>query len=161
MTLQELNLITDRTAADVLRVKELERKGLANMTLSEKTEYLDGLKGAYNFTDLNRVNAAYEIIGAMLTDIGEITHYTVKKDWTLYDIPAKAQLTAYIDIIKDIRSRLKTVQPLPEAPDDVDNFTFEEANAIEKILLIVEETINLIKQYIIYSGEVYAGEVDA
>lgn len=51
-------LITDRTSSDVSRWSELKSKGWAGMTEAEKAEWSAGMKGAYKYTDLNRVNEA-------------------------------------------------------------------------------------------------------
>lgn len=53
-----LDLITDRTADDVLYVKSLREKGWRKMTTDERTAYLSGLKGNYGYTDINRVTEA-------------------------------------------------------------------------------------------------------
>ena len=57
-------LIFDRTADDVERVKVLKdqimSEGLDSLTPSEKAEYLAGMKGAYNATDMNRVGTAVQ-----------------------------------------------------------------------------------------------------
>ena len=51
-------LIYDRTAADVARVNELMRKVRAgSATDAERAEWLGGgMKGAWNASDLNRIN---------------------------------------------------------------------------------------------------------
>lgn len=51
-------LITDRTQSDITRWRALHDKGWAGMTADEKAEWSAGMKGAYNATDLNRVNEA-------------------------------------------------------------------------------------------------------
>ena len=55
-------LVYDRTQADVDRVYTLKNKiltgGLAALTAEEKAEYLTGMKGAYNYTDFNRLGEA-------------------------------------------------------------------------------------------------------
>ena len=89
------SLVTDRTQAHVDRLKALMRIGWQNMTDEEKAEYLGGgleqlrdannqplfdsnneplysndsggvQKGAYNYTDLNRVEEAVDYIAASL-----------------------------------------------------------------------------------------------
>lgn len=83
-------LITDRTAADVERLRTLLLKGWQNMTAAERDEYLNGTteqltdansqplydslgeplhsadgavqKGAYNYVDLNRVESAVDYV---------------------------------------------------------------------------------------------------
>ena len=53
------NLVYDRTQADVDRVFTLKNKilteGLSSLSAEEKTEYMAGMKGAYNYGDMNRV----------------------------------------------------------------------------------------------------------
>ena len=68
-------LITDRTQADVTRVRELALKGWANLTEEEKAEWNAGMKGAYNATDLNRVTQAMDYINAELEGYGYVTGY--------------------------------------------------------------------------------------
>ena len=62
-----IELITDRTSQDVARVKELTFK---DMTADELTEWLAGMKGAYNYTDLNRVNEAVIYVTERLKTVG-------------------------------------------------------------------------------------------
>lgn len=63
-------LITDRTAADVARVQTLAAKNYAAMTDAEKAEWDADMKGAYNASDLNRVNAALEDLKTQLEGAG-------------------------------------------------------------------------------------------
>lgn len=53
------NLVYDRTQADVDRVFTLKNKilteGLSSLSAEEKNEYMAGMKGAYNYGDMNRV----------------------------------------------------------------------------------------------------------
>lgn len=68
MSLPEM--VTDRTSADVSRVEELAAKGWTGMTTAEQTEWAAGMKGAYNYTDLNRVTAAMDYINNQLVGYG-------------------------------------------------------------------------------------------
>ena len=66
-----MNLIYDRTAADVERALALAKKAEAGtLTDTEKTEWLAGMKGCYNASDLNRVEAAVKSIAAELNAAG-------------------------------------------------------------------------------------------
>ena len=66
-----MNLIYDRTAADVERALALAKKAEAGtLTDAEKTEWLAGMKGCYNAADLNRVEAAVKSIAAELNAAG-------------------------------------------------------------------------------------------
>ena len=65
-------LITDRTQADVTRVKQIAEK-IKNGTASESelAEFNSAaMKGAYNYTDLNRVTAAMEALKAKMEGYG-------------------------------------------------------------------------------------------
>ena len=65
-------LVTDRTQADVNRVKQIAEK-IKNGTASESelAEFNSAaIKGAYNYTDLNRVTAAMETLKAKLEGYG-------------------------------------------------------------------------------------------
>lgn len=65
-------LVTDRTQADVSRVKQIAEK-IKNGTASESelAEFNSAaMKGAYNHTDLNRVTAAMEALKAKLEGYG-------------------------------------------------------------------------------------------
>ena len=70
------NLIYDRTEGDAERWLYLSRKldteGWAELTAAEKREWLTQLKGAYNYTDMNRVGSAVEYLGERFTSL--ITH---------------------------------------------------------------------------------------
>ena len=66
-----MNLIYDRTAEDVERALALAKKAEAGtLTDAEKTEWLAGMKGCYNATDMNRVEAAVKTLAAALTSAG-------------------------------------------------------------------------------------------
>lgn len=66
-----MNLIYDRTAEDVERALTLAKKAEAGtLTDAEKTEWLAGMKGCYNATDMNRVEAAVKALAAELNTAG-------------------------------------------------------------------------------------------
>ena len=71
-------LITDRSQSDVDRALTLSAKGWAAMTAAEKEEFEAGMKGAYNATDLNRVNAAMEYLDTRLKAMGYMGGYYQK-----------------------------------------------------------------------------------
>ena len=66
-----MNLIYDRTAEDVERALALAKKAESGtLTDAEKAEWLAGMKGSYNATDLNRVEAAVQTLAAELNAAG-------------------------------------------------------------------------------------------
>ena len=68
------DLITNRTQEDASYAAELAAKG-QDMTTEEWAAYLAGLRGAYNYTDLNRVTEAMEYINDRLSGYGYTSGY--------------------------------------------------------------------------------------
>lgn len=154
-----LNLITDRTQADVDAVRALAAKGWAAMTDAEKAAWTAGLKGAYNAEDLNRVGAAVLYIAGRLADAGYHVPVAPKQDWQMQDIPTPAQMQRYLTDIGTIRAALAVMPTTPEAPASMDTLTYTDANSIEQILLDVDALITKLISAHYYSGELIAGEV--
>lgn len=154
-----LNLITDRTQADVDRVRQLAQKGFGNMTAAEKTEWLNGLKGAYNASDLNRVGAAVAYVAGRLKGYGYAVSVSPRQDWQVSDIPTQESMTAYLADVAALRAALTVATDTPEVPEDMERLTWQEANDIEQILVDVDELLTRMAAAWFYSGELYAGEV--
>ena len=145
-----IQLITDRTNADVNRANEINKKvysawasatanytdssavidpvQIAESTLTDQefAEWLAGLKGAYNYSDLNRVEAAV----AELSELVQMDLIT-KTDWAVWDVPTKKNMNRYISNLRAVKSRYKVKTEIPNA---MDGFTYESANNIEKML---------------------------
>ena len=145
-----MNLITDRTQADVDRVAQLAGKGFANMTEAEQTEWLAGLKGAYNYTDLNRVESAVRALADILG-----VNVTVKTNWLVSDVPTAADMTRYLDNIRALREVNSALARTPAVPATMTGLTYKTANDIEQILLDIEAVINCWRR----CGEAICGEV--
>lgn len=65
------NLITDRSQSDVDALRALLARGKAKWTAEELAEFnLARSKGAYNYTDLNRVTQAMDYINEQLVGYG-------------------------------------------------------------------------------------------
>lgn len=95
------------------------------------TEVLPTLatKGAYNYSDLNRVERAVEEISDR-KGLGLVT----KTNWAMWDSPTEADLNRYLGNIASIRSSLANAANVPPAPTSMNGFTYEHANNIELIL---------------------------
>ncbi|HHW90927.1 MAG TPA: hypothetical protein GX745_08515 [Clostridiales bacterium] len=148
--------ITDRSQDDVRRVKELNAKGWEAMTEAERTEWLDGLKGAYNVSDLNRVGHNVAYLADVLADLGHIVSVEPKTDWAAEDIPTQSQMATYLSNVQALKEGFYGTIDLPET---MDQLTVEGANNIERLLCEIEQNIrNLIEAWY-YCGELYCGEV--
>lgn len=134
-------LITDRTQADVDYVEELKAKWLAGtITNAEKAEWMAGLKGAYNATDLNRVGSMVEYLANALNSTGRSVTVTAKQDWAVSDIPTQAQMNAFLTDLTLLKSN--STQTIPNVPSSMNNLDIETANRIEQILVAVMNSMN-------------------
>lgn len=155
------NLITDRTYADYTRWRTLRDKGYENMTAAEREEWGGPMKGAYNYSDLNRVGAALNYLRDRLTDAGYLLgiEFTASTNWTSDKIPTAAQFTAYVSAVETIRSAMVQKTTTPRTPDNTGSLDIQGANAIESILLDIEELINKMLAARNFCGELYCGEI--
>lgn len=135
-------LITDRTQADYEKAVSLAEKGLSGMPAEELTEYLAGMKGAYNASDLNRVGQALKYLQEELNGYGYAVTVNPKTNWTVSDIPTPAQMTAYLSYVSAIRGVLEVFKSTPQVPGTMQKLTWQRANDIEKILADVQAVID-------------------
>lgn len=147
-----VTLVTDRTQADVEHVKALAAKGFAAMTAAEQAEWLAGMKGAYNASDMNRVGTALNYLAARLAPIcGMSIAWSAKTDWAVTDIITASQAEAYRKQVQSIRDALAYPEGTPDAPG-LDRLTYTGANDIERILALCEELIDNITKAFRYTG---------
>lgn len=150
-----LNLVTDRSQSDVARIKTLRKKGWSNMTEAEQEEYLAGMKGAYNATDLNRVESAVEFVNDYLDDMqSNLDAYReeqfvaadalwrvpfeypleleIKKGWVVSDLPTESELERYLSNVSVVTDKIPIDKDLPTTMQDL---AIAGANEIERALL--------------------------
>lgn len=158
-----LNLVTDRTSADVQKVARYIAKGWAGMSEDERAEWLGGMKGAYNYIDLNRVGAAVEYITTRLNAAGYLVKTAPKQGWTLGAIPTSAEMSGYLGDVRALRDAVSDALPgtTPELPSSMERLDWRGANAIEQVLLDVNAVIDRINARSVYAGEFFAGETNA
>ena len=90
-------------------------------------------KGAYNYSDLNRVERAV----AEIANRGGLSLIT-KTNWTIWEVPTEEDMSRYLGNIVAIKEHFGIAIPLP---DSMNNFTYEYANNIELILSAAYELI--------------------
>lgn len=125
---------------------------------SERHEYVpymeilptDTTKGAYNYSDLKRVERA----ASELSDLYGLNLET-KTDWTGWDMPHKADMARYIVNVRKIRNASLDPNRLAAVPTSMNGMNFNDANNIEKIMLAASEHTDRIVRF----GELYCGEV--
>lgn len=147
------NLITDRARADVSKAESLNGKSWQDMSAVEQVDFMD-LKGAYDYTDLNRVENAVENImdyfnnlqdtlNAYLSSYGVAPDafwgvpynypidLSVKTNWTRLDLPVASAMSRYLNNVEVITD----IFPIDRAlPASMENLTYRGANEIERAL---------------------------
>ena len=171
-------LIYDRTYEDLVnynRLKALKYPyAVADigadgyMTAEEKAEWDSGtLKGAYNKSDVNRVESAVDYLSQYLIDVDdEIKAYaaahnvawdiafavpydpddytvTVKTDWNKEDIPRTSDVTRYLGNVTLLITAIEAAYPT--LPTTMNSLTYDGANAIERALILLYEALNELK----------------
>ena len=122
----------------------------------ESTEFL---KGAYNYTDLNRVETKVKELNELLNKYNYIVSIpTIKLDWSKTDFFTKADSIRYLDNINKIRQAYLVKSTTPATPATLNNLNYVKANDIEKILADVEDLIHGMEQYFVYSGVANSGQ---
>ena len=154
-----MNLITDRTSTDVERYITLRNKGFANLTDAERAEWLSPMKGAYNYTDLNRVEDAVYYLAVRLREHGYRADIGETKTWDMNSVPTLADMNRYLENVRVIRNAFSTMTSTPYVTDSMKGFTFKEANDIEQILLDVNRLLENMISVWFFGGDIYSGEV--
>lgn len=158
-----IELIYDRTQADIDLWQQLKAKGWAGMTQEEKTQWLAGLKGAYNAIDLNRVGGAMNQLAVTLAALPDelldyldsksvapdvvfevpydpaLMDWTQKVAWQVNEIPTPEELALYLSRVALLRNTMDyDTDPLPDSMERLD---YIGANAIEKALVLLDPAI--------------------
>lgn len=166
-------LVFDRTQADVDRVFTLKNKiltkGLSSLSDEEKAEYMTGMKGAYNYEDMNRVGQAVAYIANRMTSLpDELAAYRAEKgvdddpiyevpydpatvvvaaktNWAMGDTPTQSLAKAYLNNLMVLRKQLTLSADVPLVPASLDNLTFSTANNIEYLLYLIDLTLTQVE----------------
>ena len=147
------NLIFDRTQADVDRVFELKNKiltggGLSALTSEEQTEYMAGMKGAYNYTDFNRIGEAISYLVERMKALAIYDDSIIPKvDWAVGDWPTQSQI-----------SNLNLPANAPSVPGSMDYMTYQLANDIEQLLFMIDSRVTQTTAPFPYTGVRYCGQ---
>ena len=132
-----VELITDRTQYHVTLLNRLRRKTWSSMTASEQSAWNgEAAKGAYNYTDLNRVETA---VAELAAELG--LSLVTKTDWTLWDVPVASEMERYLRNVVRIRDALSGDVEFPSLPDSMSGLTYEGANHIEEVLMLAYQNI--------------------
>jgi hypothetical protein len=112
--------------------------GTARHEYAPYTEILatEATKGAYNYSDLNRVERAVSELSDRLK-LGLAT----KTNWTMWDIPTTSEMERYLNNVAVLRQQVADDASVPELPTSMNHLTYTDANNIELILNAVYERL--------------------
>lgn len=106
--------------------------------------------GAYNYSDLNRVELAVAELSSQL-GLGLVT----KVNWSPWDAPRQDDMLRYLDNVRAIREVCPNKDALPVLPASLYSMTYSTANAIETILATAAAYVSGAYR----CGELFCGEV--
>ncbi len=163
-------LIFDRTQEDVDRVYELRNKilsgGMSALSKEEKDEWLAGMKGSYNYTDINRVGEAvqyiYDRMQALPDELDAYREsqgvedspefhvpYDISKimvfpttNATMDEIPTQLYIGFYLANLAVLSDALTLPDDAPNYPMSLDYMTYETANDIERLLYVINDAVS-------------------
>lgn len=155
-----VRMITDRAQADLDAVRAI----LARLNAGTGTEAdwaainAPNQRGAYNYTDLNRVGAAVALLTESLNGQGYDLTTSPKTVWTETDIPTATPMEIYRQNVAAIFKARLVQEPYITLPASMVGLTLDGANSIEWALVCVDAVTPVARKSDLYSGEAFAGE---
>lgn len=149
-------LVTDRTAADVARVAELDARGQDRWTEEETAWVLNApcLRGSYDDRDLNRVEGAVDYISSW-ADPPPPGHIPWTQPQNLTQTPG----TRYLQEVQRVGELFPLPEDTPLLPASMRKLDTAGANAIEKVLVAADSVRPNLEKSTWYCGEIFCGEV--
>ncbi len=128
-------------------------------TDEQKSQWLSGLKGSFNYTDCNRIENNCKYISDIF---GGLPGMTFKTNWTANDILTIFDIERILSNVAKLRGFCNIYNDTPEVPKPPIN-TFEKLNDLEKILYDIHyifnnETTAFARNNRIYGAEIYCGD---
>ena len=164
-----VNLIFDRSSADIFEAEDLMRRPWWEFSEEEKLKFLQGLRGCYDYTDLNRVETAVSEVSSRMLELPakldeaaaaagvswdrfslpydpQEAFLTTKNFWEATELLENAERERYLSNIKYIRDSLTPELPMPS---DFDTFDWQAANNLEKILFEADAALTAFEKKIL------------
>ena len=132
--------ITDRTTLDIDKLQEYDEIGYKNLTNDQKAEWLLGMKGALNASDLNRIESNQQFILNLLSAQYALTF---KTNWLMTDFVEDSDENRILMNLKTL------MQP----------FNFEEETKVTEKPLNYFEKINQIENIILQMYDKYYSKI--
>ena len=135
--LAPLGMVMDRTYEDVQR----------------KTK-----KGVYNADDMNRVNAAVELLRPVFREFGYAVGDAVIRTWAENELPRLSETEAFLAAVRALDGRFRYADETIVLPETMRMLTHTGANNIEKFLAAMPEVFERMQTAWYYADELFCGE---
>lgn len=129
--------ITDRSILDIQKLQEYDEIGYKNLTTEQKNEWLSGMKGALNSSDLNRIESNQQYILNLLSNQYILTF---KTNWLMTDFVEDSDENRILMNLKTLMQPFDFNEQTV-VPDEPLNY-FEKINQIESIILQMYDKYN-------------------
>lgn len=163
-----VRLITDRTREDLKALESLLKTPVGLWTEEQKAAFAAGaMKGAYDFTDINRVVLAEQLLAQALDQAGTAVELTASGGWAQTDFYPAEEADRYLNDLAALRKIFPLPAGTPEVPRQLypgrlaagDGLTVEAANDMEAILVMTDSVFAMSGVSGFYAGEIFCGEV--
>lgn len=135
--------ITDRSILDIQKLQEYDEIGYKNLTTEQKNEWLSGMKGALNSSDLNRIESNQQYILNLLSNQYILTF---KTNWLMTEFVEDSDENRILMNLKTLMQPFNFDEQTV-VPDEPLNY-FEKINQIENIILqMYDKYYSKIKYY--------------
>lgn len=137
--------IYDRTSADV----DFARRNQGST---------EDLKGALNYSDLNRIEGNVQYLAQTLREHGYTSAVTVKTDWNGTDIPTLKQLNRIRDNVVALINAYKLVLSAGMTlPDYGKMLNYNQINQLEFDLFYIDDMVSRMDMAYAYTGDCMCG----
>lgn len=146
-----IECILDRTQEDVDAVKELTNKLLnGEVTEEEYNAFLKSMKGALNYSDLDRIENNLLILKDLFAPYITINYYSMDRAY-IPRIPYFINLLKNVQLLRDTMYILRTTPQVPSLPLS----WYYNWNDIEQIIYDVYWMYRRFERNFYYCGEIY------
>lgn len=150
-------MITDRTREDVERAKQIRREKIQKfIALSDdEKEILE--RGSITTDTLNRIEKKQEEVKNKLFDIGySVSRLTNKTDWEVGDFFMSEDLARIVENNAVLRNAFYVFSDTPWGAEA--RYYYEDFNNIEKILVDLEQMLEIVKKHARECDTFFCGE---
>lgn len=152
-------LITNRQATDPQAVADLAAViNTGSYTAAQYAQFQAAtMRGAYNYTDLNRVQEAIAYLAALLEGYGYAVNISeAAQAWSEADDPTPGNTQPILLNVAALQQKMNVAAALPET---MRALTWQEANEIERVLAQVGALLKNMQQAFVYCGTVNSGMI--